>query len=294
MSPSTHPYQLLPRTAPTSIFKLSQPILHNAHQTWLSPPTSPPKAPFRPPHTAFNAASPATSPLPRYDPCPTPGDEKRLLDMVEDMYRAGLLPDAVEVVQQDTGAGCTAEHMDLVLLAVFHHFRRHHRWAAALKFFERLQEAWAPAAVYVAAAQRELDSFEGSFATLSGALERAPSSPALLVALANECMYAGQVEMAAKLARRAIRVRHTLRPAWLLLSRCYARLGLYTLSLITLNVVPPPPAPAPELVGGWVAWWLGGGGDEQEGCCQHASPHRHSGGAMSVKERERRGRLGQM
>lgn len=54
--------------------------------------------------------------------------------------------------------------------------------------------------------------------------------------------------MAAKLARRAIRLRHTLRPAWLLLSRCYVRLGLYSLALITLNVVPPPPPPAPELV----------------------------------------------
>lgn len=49
--------------------------------------------------------------------------------------------------------------------------------------------------MYVAAAQRELDSFEGSFATLSAALERSPSSPALLVALANECLYADQVTL---------------------------------------------------------------------------------------------------
>lgn len=58
-----------------------------------------------------------------------------------------------------------------------------------------------------------------------------------------------QVEVAAKLARRAIRLRHTLRPAWLLLARCYVRLGLYSLALITLNVAPTPPLPGPELVG---------------------------------------------
>ena len=58
------------------------------------------------------------------------------------------------------------------------------------------------AAVYCAAAERELDSFEASFATLSGALERAPSDAALLVALANECLYAGQVGCLLAIARR--------------------------------------------------------------------------------------------
>lgn len=134
------------------------------------------------------------------------------------------------------GCGCAAEHMDLVLYAVLHHFGRSGRWAAARAFFERLSEVHVTAALYAAAAQvgsmrvrlfqavvflvrcmwfesrrlraynhkhchglrqtlvqRELDSFEGSFAALSSALERSPSDPALLVALGNECVFADQV-----------------------------------------------------------------------------------------------------
>jgi hypothetical protein len=56
--------------------------------------------------------------------------------------------------------------------------------------------------------------------------------------------------MAIKLARRAIRIRHNTRPAWLLLSRCYVRHGLYGLSLVALNVVPAPPLPGQEMVSG--------------------------------------------
>ncbi len=41
--------------------------------------------------------------------------------------------------------------------------------------------------------QRELDSFEDSFNTLSAAVEKDPYDPQLLVALATECLYAEQV-----------------------------------------------------------------------------------------------------
>ncbi len=102
----------------------------------------------------------------------------------------------------------------------------------------------------MAAAQRELGSFEASFSTLSLALENHPSNVALLLALvsseqqlcvcavaatplracclpvlpaqANECMFAEQFDLAAKLTRRAIRQNRSLRPAWLLLARCCA------------------------------------------------------------------------
>lgn len=100
----------------------------------------------------------------------------------------------------------------------------------------------------MAAAQRELEGFDESFQTLSLALEHAPSDAALLVALANECLYAEQLEMAIKLTRRAVRLRPSLRPAWILLARAYVRTGLYSLALITLNVAPPPPLPGPEQV----------------------------------------------
>lgn len=49
------------------------------------------------------------------------------------------------------------------------------------------------AAVYVAAVQRETDQLEASLATLSGAVEEDPESAQLLIAMGNECLYAGQV-----------------------------------------------------------------------------------------------------
>jgi ChAPs (Chs5p-Arf1p-binding proteins) len=55
-----------------------------------------------------------------------------------------------------------------------------------------------------------------------------------------------QVEFAAKLARQALRVAVTTRPAWLTLARCYVKLGLHQLALITLNVVPTPPVPTED------------------------------------------------
>jgi hypothetical protein len=104
------------------------------------------------------------------------------------------------------------------------------------------------AALYIAAAQRELEGFDESFQTLTLALEVAPDNAPLLVALANECLYGEQLEMAIRLARRAVRLRPSLRPAWIVLARCYVRMGLYSLALITLNVTPPPPLPGPEQV----------------------------------------------
>lgn len=62
------------------------------------------------------------------------------------------------------------------------------------------------AAVLVAAVQRELDSFDDSFATLTAALEASPQEPCLLLALGNECLYADQLDMAAKLARKYVHV----------------------------------------------------------------------------------------
>jgi predicted Zn-dependent protease len=109
-------------------------------------------------------------------------------------------------------------------------------------------QVYAGAALYVAAAQRELEGFDDSFQTLSLGVEHAPGDAALLVGLANECLYAEQLEMAIKLARRAVRLRPSLRPAWIVLARCYVRMGLYSLALITLNVTPPPPLPGPEQV----------------------------------------------
>ena len=51
------------------------------------------------------------------------------------------------------GLGCTAEHMDLVLFTVMHHFGRRQRWQAALSFFSSLMELHPGAAVYISAAQ---------------------------------------------------------------------------------------------------------------------------------------------
>ena len=56
----------------------------------------------------------------------------------------------------------------------------------------------AGAAVYVAAVQRETDQLEASLATLSGAVEEDPECAQLLVAMGNECLYAGQVRLDVK------------------------------------------------------------------------------------------------
>ena len=61
---------------------------------------------------------------------------------------------------------------------------------------------YAPAAVYVAAVHREMGGLEASFSALSSAAETCPRDPGVLLALANECLYGDQPEVAAKLARR--------------------------------------------------------------------------------------------
>ena len=48
-----------------------------------------------------------------------------------------------------------AEHMDVVLYAVWQHFRRRKRWDAATQFFNTLAACHPPAAVYIAAAAAE-------------------------------------------------------------------------------------------------------------------------------------------
>ncbi|KAL6750532.1 Chs5p-Arf1p-binding proteins-domain-containing protein, partial [Haematococcus lacustris] len=135
--------------------------------------------------------------LRRFNPLPTAEAEQRLFDIVDEMYSTKLLPRALEYITQDAGLGSTAEHMDIVLFTVFHYLGRQHRWKVALAFFERLSKVYVGASLYVAAAQRELEGFDDSFATLSSALERTPSDAALLVALANECLYAQQAVLSA-------------------------------------------------------------------------------------------------
>lgn len=83
--------------------------------------------------------------------------------------------------------------MDILLFAVARHFGRRQRWEAAVDFFSRLSDIYTPAAVYVAAVQRELGQFEDTLRTLSAAVELDPHNPQLLVALASECLYATQV-----------------------------------------------------------------------------------------------------
>ncbi|MEW5316765.1 MAG: hypothetical protein WDW38_008115 [Sanguina aurantia] len=139
--------------------------------------------------------------------------------------------------------GCIAEHMDILLFAVSRHFGRRQRWEAAVDFFSRLSGVYTPAAVYVAAVQRELGQFEDTLRTLSAAVEAEPHCTQLLVALAGECLSAQQVETASKLARRALRIDAGLRPAWLVLARCYVRQDEPGLALVTLNIVPTPPTP---------------------------------------------------
>ncbi len=81
----------------------------------------------------------------------------------------------------------------MVAFAVFHHFARRQRWLPALQFFSRLAQHHAAAAVYIAAALRELGDVDQAFSTLTGAMERDPFSAQLLVATSSEFLYAEQV-----------------------------------------------------------------------------------------------------
>ncbi|KAF5835787.1 hypothetical protein DUNSADRAFT_6876 [Dunaliella salina] len=169
--------------------------------------------------------------------------EQLLLQSLIDMYAEGTLPHSIYHLTEDPGCGCNAEHMDLVLFTLFHYFGRQWRWQEALTFFNTLTKVHPAAAVYAASSQRELGSFEDSFNTLTMAVQRpqAMEQPPLLVALGMECLYGGQVQAAVGLARQAIQLAYTLRPAWLLLARCYIRMGELKQALVVLNLVPCPP-----------------------------------------------------
>eukprot|EP00200_Dunaliella_tertiolecta_P019446 CAMPEP_0202402262 /NCGR_PEP_ID=MMETSP1128-20130828/4106_1 /ASSEMBLY_ACC=CAM_ASM_000463 /TAXON_ID=3047 /ORGANISM="Dunaliella tertiolecta, Strain CCMP1320" /LENGTH=952 /DNA_ID=CAMNT_0049006267 /DNA_START=179 /DNA_END=3037 /DNA_ORIENTATION=+ len=169
--------------------------------------------------------------------------EQAFLQSVIDMYAEGTLPQSIYHLTEDSGCGCNAEHMDLVLFTIFHYFGRQWRWQEALTFFNMLTKVHTAAAVYAASSQRELGSFEDSFNTLTMAVQRpqAMEQPSLLVALGMECLYGGQVQAAVNLARQAIQLAYTLRPAWLLLARCYIRMGELKQALVVLNLVPCPP-----------------------------------------------------
>eukprot|EP00798_Chlamydomonas_sp_ICE-L_P020813 gene20813-27648_t len=94
--------------------------------------------------------------LSRYDPLATAGDETRMLELILEMYADKTLPAGQDAILQDQACGCTAEHMDIVLFTVQHHFGRRQRWEAALRFFTQVLEVHPGAAVYLSAAQRDL------------------------------------------------------------------------------------------------------------------------------------------
>jgi hypothetical protein len=159
------------------------------------------------------------------------------------------------------GFGVAAEHMDLVLVALWQHFRRRQRWAAAADFFRELMASYSPAALLLAAAERAQGLGPGRSGSLSELLARptsglgaTPSShashtlvPATMVALGFELLDQGESEAAASLARRALAAWPRCRPAWLLLAKCFVVERQYAAALVALNVVPTPPLPAAEV-----------------------------------------------
>lgn len=159
------------------------------------------------------------------------------------------------------GFGVAAEHMDLVLVALWQHFRRRQRWGAAADFFRELMATYSPAALLLAAAERAQGLGPGTSGALSELLARptsglaaTPSShashtlvPATMVALGFELLEQGESDAAASLARRALAAWPRCRPAWLLLAKCFVVEGQYAAALVALNVVPTPPLPAAEV-----------------------------------------------
>lgn len=127
----------------------------------------------------------------------TPAEEARLLGSVLALYTAGVLPGGLVHVAAAQGYGALPEHADIALYAVWHHLRSRQRWTAATTFFSRLSRVHPPAAVWQAAALRAAGRSEGITQLLGGALEAAPESPALLVAMATECLKLQQVRSAA-------------------------------------------------------------------------------------------------
>lgn len=166
------------------------------------------------------------------------------------------------------GYGVSSIHMDLVLTALWQHFRRRQRWEAARDFFNELVQVYSPAAL---ALGRLVHEHSGSppgqkMAYLSGLLSRPvgdrkpppvpekavpPHSshtlvPSTMVGLGHELLYQGESEAAASLARRSLAALPRCRPAWLLLAKCFVVDKQYAAALVALNVVPTPPLPAAE------------------------------------------------
>eukprot|EP00198_Chlamydomonas_reinhardtii_P011858 XP_001701195.1 predicted protein [Chlamydomonas reinhardtii] len=132
-----------------------------------------------------------------HPPLPTPSDESRLLSAVAGLYEDGVLPQGLEALTVDQAGGVAPEHSDVVLHCLLHYLARRQRWGTALEFFARLCSSYPPAALYVAAVQRECGLYDDALATLSRAVEEAPAEPLLLAALATECLYSDQAVLAA-------------------------------------------------------------------------------------------------
>jgi hypothetical protein len=127
------------------------------------------------------------------DPVASPAAEQQLLEAVQALYAQGVLPFALEPISVSQGCGAAPEHCDPALFAVWHHFRKMQRWDAAAAFFSRLAGCYPAAAVWQAATLRAAGRGEGVIEVLGAALERTPSSPPLLAAMAAECMRLQQV-----------------------------------------------------------------------------------------------------
>lgn len=129
------------------------------------------------------------------DPVPSAAAEQQLLSAVEALYQQGVLPAGLDAISLSQGYGAAAEHSDLVLFAVWHHFRKRQRWDAAHAFFARLSVSYPAAAVWEAAALRASSHSEGTMELLSSSLQHDPNSAPLLTAMAAECMRLQQVGM---------------------------------------------------------------------------------------------------
>lgn len=152
------------------------------------------------------------------------------------------------------GCGVLPEHMDVVLAALWQHFRRRQRWQAAEDYFRQLARVYSPAALLVAAAARAQGissrSHGGAGLLLSDLLLHHSSDAlpaASLVGLGSELLEFGQPAEAAQLARQALQLNHRCRPAWLLLAQSFIAQQQYAAALVALNVVPTPPLPAAEV-----------------------------------------------
>jgi hypothetical protein len=114
------------------------------------------------------------------------------------------------------GCGVLPEHMDAALAALWQHFRRRQRWAAAASFFRQLAAVYPAATLLWGAAQRclGLGGWHGSARNLLAELlllsgHRGPEQlcPATLLGLATECLEAGRLQEAGVMARQALQVR---------------------------------------------------------------------------------------